>query len=243
MAMLVLLEVVGRSRGGGLVRAEMSDDVTRSYEPYYFRREDEIDDRWFYREPRLVVHIDEYAISAIRDYFGRVLPHNGVVLDLMSSWRSHLPEGFPKRKLVGLGLNAAEMAENPQLDEHVVHDLNANQVLPFPDATFDAAMVTVSVQYMIRPVEVFREVNRVLSPDASFHVVYSNRMFPTKAVAIWQELDDAGHGKLVASYFANSGGWEKPELLDLSPRLGFYSDPVYVVAAKKESSGLIVPGR
>ena len=220
----------------------MVHDRAQHYEPHYFRREDESDDRRFYLEPRLVVHIDDYAIKAIGEYFGRVLPEDGVVLDLMSSWRSHLPEGFPKRKAVGLGLNAVEMAENPQLDEHMVHDLNANPVLPFPDSAFDAAVVTVSVQYMTRPVEVFRQVNRALKEGASFHVIYSNRMFPTKAVAIWRELDDAGHGKLIASYFANSGGWDAPELLDISPRHGFYTDPVYVVSARKMGGGLILPG-
>ena len=109
-----------------------------------------------------MVHIDEHAIAAVGEYFARKLPENGVILDLMSSWRSHLPEGFSTEKLVGLGLNATEMAENPQLDEWYVHDLNADPVLPFEDGSFDAAVVTVSIQYMVKPVEVFSQVNRVL---------------------------------------------------------------------------------
>ncbi len=210
----------------------MADQPPLHLPPEYFRRQDEADDRLFYTEPRLVVHIDDHAIHAIGDYFGRRLPEDSVVLDLMSSWRSHLPDGFPKRKLVGLGLNAVEMAENPLLDEHVVHDVNADPVLPFVDASFDAAVLTVSVQYLVRPVEVFREVSRALKPGAWFHVLYSNRMFPTKAIAIWQPLSDAQRAQLISAYFAAAGGWEQPEAMDISPKLGFPTDPVYVVAAR-----------
>ena len=155
----------------------------------FFRREDEGDGRLFYESPRLVVHIDDHAISAIRKFFARVLPLDGVILDLMSSWRSHLPEEF-KGRAVGLGLNAIEMAENPQLSDGVVHDLNADPRLPFEDESFDAAAVTVSIQYLTKPVAVFRDVNRVLKAGGAFHVIYSNRMFPTKAVAVWKALPD-----------------------------------------------------
>ncbi len=203
------------------------------YPRWAFRREDESDDRRFYDSPRLVVHVDEAAVKAIAAYYGEALPKDGVVLDLMSSWRSHLPEGAAYKKVVGLGMNAVELAENPQLGERVVHDLNVEPRLPFADGTFDAAVVTVSVQYLTRPVEVFREVCRVLKPGASFHVVFSNRCFPTKAVAIWQRLDDEGHAELVASYFHHSGGWETPEALDIGPRLGQPSDPVYVVRGRR----------
>ena len=212
----------------------MSLEQKPFYPPELFRRQDESDDTVFYTEPRLLVHIDEPAISAIGEFFKRVLPRDGVILDLLSSWRSHLPEGFQKRKLVGLGLNATELDENPQLDERVVYDLNANPLLPFPDEAFDAVVLTVSIQYLVKPVEVFTETNRVLESGASFHVIYSNRMFPTKAVAIWQALDDNQRAQLIASYFLNSGGWEDPQALDISPRLGFYSDPVYVVTARKK---------
>ena len=185
-----------------------SDSSQMDDSPEFFRREDESDDRLFYTEPRLVVHIDEHAIAAVGEYFARKLPENGVILDLMSSWRSHLPEGFSTEKLVGLGLNATEMAENPQLDEWYVHDLNADPVLPFEDGSFDAAVVTVSIQYMVKPVEVFSQVNRVLKEGATFHVIYSDRAFPTKAVEVWQRLDDAGRARLIALYFSRLRGLE-----------------------------------
>ena len=198
-----------------------------------FRREDETEDGLFYVQPRLVVHIDEQAIDAVARYFASALPPGGVILDLMSSWRSHIPDDLSMEKLVGLGLNAVEMAENPQLDQAVVHDINADPELPFDDGAFDAVVVTVSIQYIVRPVEVFRQVNRVLAEGGNLHVVYSNRMFPTKAVAIWKALDDTRRGQLIASYFRNSGGWGPPEVLDIGGDQGPYADPVHVVSAGK----------
>ena len=209
------------------------DATTELYPQGSFRREDGTDDLLFYAQPRLVVHIDENAIGAVSSYFGRVLPHDGVILDLMSSWRSHFPENLHIKKLVGLGLNEVEMVENPRLDHAVVHNINVDPKLPFDDASFDAVVVTVSIQYIVRPLEVFAQVNRTLKEGASFHVVYSNRMFPTKAVAIWKGLDDARRADLITSYFQNSGGWEQAETHDISSHREQYTDPVYVVTARK----------
>lgn len=206
------------------------------YPPELFRRADESDDSLFYAEPRLVVHIDAPAIAAIGEYFRRALPPDAALLDLMSSWRSHLPDDFPARRLIGLGMNAVELAENPRLHDRIVHDLNADPRLPLDDGSVDAAMVTVSIQYLTRPVEVFAEVNRVLKPGGAFHVIYSNRMFPTKAVAVWQALDDRRRAALIGAYFADSGGWGAPKAMDISPRAAPHSDPVYAVAAAKLSA-------
>lgn len=173
-----------------------------------FRRLDEQDDALFYRQPRKVVHIDAGAIAAAGRCMARTFAPGGVYLDLMSSWRSHFPADFPRHKLIGLGLNAAEMADNPDLDAAAVHDLNRNPVLPFADATFDGVVVTVSIQYLTRPVAVFRDVRRVLKSGCPFLVLFSNRMFPTKAVRVWQTLDDAGRAALVRSYFRTAGGYE-----------------------------------
>ena len=212
-------------------------DDRNLYPPELFRRQDESDDSLFYTEPRLVVHIDYEAIGAISQYFSEALPQNGVILDLMSSWRSHMPPDLPIDRLIGIGLNAIELAENPQLDERIVHDINTDPALPIDDGSLDAAVVTVSIQYMVKPVEIFAAVNRALKPGASFHVIYSNRMFPTKAIAVWQTLDDRRRAQLIASYFQNSGddsgGWEDIRAHNITPQLPHYSDPVYVVAATK----------
>lgn len=207
--------------------------MTTPLDPRYFRRQDETADREFYSVPRLTVHIDEGAIAAATALYRELLPLGGAILDLMSSWRSHLPADVTFGRVVGLGMNDEEMRENEQLDAHVVHDLNAGGRMPFDDDEFDAAICTVSVQYMTRPVETFREVQRVLRPGAPFILTYSNRCFPTKAVAAWLATDDTQHANIVATYFAESGGWSDVVAQDRSPSRGRYGDPLYGVWAYK----------
>ena len=198
----------------------------------YFRRLDESDDERFYDSPRLVVHIDDAAIAATTQLYREYLPANSDVLDLMSSWRSHLPADVPYRRVVGLGMNEVEMRENPQLTDYVVQNLNKTSRLPFDDASLDCCVLTVSVQYLTQPVNVFTEVGRVLRPGAPFLTVFSNRMFPTKAVAIWQSLDGKGHRQLVESYYQLAGRFEVIQSLDRSPK-GSYSDPLYAVVGHR----------
>ena len=201
-----------------------------SFPPELFRRQDELADAAFYQAPRLVVHIDGPAIEAVTAYLGKALPGDAAVLDLMSSWRSHLPASVAPARVAGLGMNGTELAENPQLGTRIVHDLNSNPVLPLESNAFDAAIVTVSIQYLVRPIEVFREVSRVLRQGGVFHVIFSNRLFPTKAVAVWQSLPDPRRrAELIAGYFVAAGGWAEPQFFDQSP--GRQSDPVYVVRA------------
>jgi hypothetical protein len=203
------------------------------FRPEHFQRVDESPDPEFYSLPRKVVHIDDAAIDAIKQFFAETLPSDGVILDLLSSWRSHWPAELPKQRLVGLGLNAEEMADNPHLDEYVVHDVNDNPQLPFDDDVFDAAVLTVSIQYLTQPIEVFQEVNRVLKPGGLFAVIFSNRMFPTKAVAVWRAMGDDQHIKLVNSYFHYAGNFVGLEAQDRTPSADDYTDPVYVVMARK----------
>ncbi len=202
------------------------------FTPEMFERMDDSDDALFYTMARKVVHIDEPAIAAVGRFMAETFAPDGVLLDLMSSWRSHLPDDFVKQKLVGLGLNAEEMADNPDLDEYVVHNLNVDPKLPFPDNHFDGAVVTVSVQYMIRPLETFAEVRRVLKPGVPFIVFFSNRMFPTKAVRIWQTFRDGRRAELVRGYFQFAEGFEEAVVHNLSPNPGV-TDPLYAVCARK----------
>ena len=205
------------------------------FTPEMFQRMDESDDPLFYAFPRKVVHIDEPAIAAVGQFLAATFAPHSVLLDLMSSWRSHLPPGFVKQRLVGLGLNAEEMADNSDLDEYVVHDLNADPRLPFAADYFDGAVVTVSIQYLTQPLSVFADVRRVLKPGGPFVVLFSNRMFPTKAVRIWQVLRDERRAELVRAYFHYAEGYEEPVFHDLSPNPGI-SDPLYAVCARKSAA-------
>lgn len=202
------------------------------FTPDMFQRLDESEDTLFYAFPRKVVHIDEPAIAAVGTFLSSTFAPHSVLLDLMSSWRSHLPAGFVKERLIGLGLNAEEMADNPDLDEYVVHDVNADPCLPFANDYFDGAVITVSIQYLTRPLDMFAEVRRVLKPGKPFAVLFSNRMFPTKAVRVWQALRDEQRAGLISAYFQHAGGYDEPVFHDLSPNPGF-SDPLYAVCARK----------
>ncbi len=206
----------------GLVRG---DGV---FPPGAYERDDESPDDRFYTVPRKVVHIDDGAIGALGRLYAEMLPARGRLLDLMSSWRSHVPSGHAAT-IVGLGLNAEEMADNPQLASHVVHDLNRDPRLPFDDASFDGAMCAVSIQYVLHPAHAFREVRRVLRTAAPFVVSFSNRCFPTKAVAVWLGTTDVQHVALVRTYFEATGGWTDIRAEDRSPGGG---DPLYAVWAR-----------
>ncbi|MFO1023931.1 MAG: methyltransferase domain-containing protein [Acetobacteraceae bacterium] len=170
-----------------------------------FDKLDPTPDAQFYDFPRFVTHIDDGAITAVTSIYRSFVPSGGAILDLMSSWVSHLPDDVTYAEVVGHGMNADELAANARLARWFVQDLNADPALPLSSGTFDAATLCVSVQYLQRPVDVFREVLRVLKPAAPFVVSFSNRCFPTKAVRIWQSLDGPQQQRLVAAYMDAAG--------------------------------------
>ena len=218
---------------------KLSDGNLMKLTPHLYRREDEADDEMFYAVPRLVTHIDDEACRALTSYYKKMLVPGTSVLDLMSSCVSHLPTDASYTQVVGVGMNRTELQENPQLTRYVVHNLNRNQELPFEDNSFDACTLAVSIQYLVRPVEVFRDVGRILKPGAPMIVSYSNRLFPTKAVMIWKMLNAADHGRLVAHYFESSGHFGLSEIKSVTNNKGS-SDPLYVVIARGANSS--IPG-
>ena len=165
-----------------------------------FEKMDPSPDAEFYSFPRFVTHIDDGAIAVVTQAYRERLPAGGKVLDLMSSWVSHLPDDVIYASVVGQGMNHEELGANPRLSRWFVQDLNIDPVLQLKDSHFDGACLCVSIQYLQRPVDVFHEVRRVLRSGAPFIVTFSNRYFPTKAVAIWQSLHGADQQRLVAAY-------------------------------------------
>jgi hypothetical protein len=170
-----------------------------------FTKLDPEDDAVFYEPPRLVCHIDDGAIAALTGFYRTILPPGGVLLDLMSSWVSHLPPEIGYAQIIGHGMNATELAANPRLSRWFVQDLNRDPRLPLDAASIDAAMICVSIQYLQQPVAVLRETARVLRPGAPLVISFSNRCFWTKAVAIWRQLDGEGHAHLVELYLRHAG--------------------------------------
>ena len=201
----------------------------------FFDRADPSPDADFYAVERFVTHIDDTAIAAVGALYEE-LGVDGEVLDLMSSWTSHFRR--PPAALTVLGMNAAELAANDAATARVVHDLNADPTLPFADRSFDTAVCCVSVDYLVRPVEVFAEVARVLRPGGPFVCTFSNRLFPTKAVRGWLEASEAERRRIVAAYFRASGGWGEPVAERRTPA-GHRGDPLDAVWARRSS--LVLP--
>jgi SAM-dependent methyltransferase len=219
-----------------------------------FTRADESDDCEFYSTDRFVSHLDDAALRTVERVIDQlVIEERPDVLDLMASWDSHFTKRVHAGNTVGLGLNPRELGANHALDERVVHDLNADPRLPFPDAAFDAVVNTVSVDYMTRPFEVFREVARVLRPGGLFLVLFSNRMFPEKAVKLWRESSDRERMLLVQDFFDSVSefgarrsfavqGQPRPSG-DRYARAGLPSDPVYAVWAERSGGPASRPER
>lgn len=196
-----------------------------------FRRTDESPDSRFYESARLVTHIEDTTIAGVTKLYRELLPPGGALLDLMSSWVSHLPAEMEFSRVAGQGMNQRELEANPRLSDFVVHDLNAHPALPFEDDAFDAITCCVSVQYLTRPVEVMGEAARVSRAGAPLIITFSNRCFPTKAVMAWQMLNDDGHLDLVESYLQSSGGWGSIEKLNRTPRGS--REPLLAVVARR----------
>lgn len=199
--------------------------------PGAFAKLDAEDDEIFYEPARLVCHIDDGAIAALTELYRGVLPAGGVLLDLMSSWVSHLPPEIGYAEVIGHGMNAEELAANPRLSRWFVQNLNRDPVLPLADASIDAAMICVSIQYLERPVAVLREVARVLRPGRPVVIGFSNRCFWTKAVAVWRALDDAGHARLVERYLRHAG-CDRIETHRLAEWVEDQSDPMTAVVGR-----------
>jgi ribonuclease HII len=207
-------------------------------------RLDDQADAVFYTTPRFGEHVDAATVSQLTRYVTAVTSQTTHILDLCASWTSHLtvaPSEATSRVPVvvaGLGMNAAELAANPSLTEWIVQDLNVNPHLPYPTNTFDVVLCQLSIDYLTYPLAVCRQVARVLKPNGTFHVVFSNRLFVTKAVSAWTAVDDLDRATLVASYLHYCGPdtFSNLSARDLSVRNrqgSIIGDPLYVVTGTK----------
>ncbi|MBU1191214.1 MAG: methyltransferase domain-containing protein [Gammaproteobacteria bacterium] len=230
------------SRGPGM-QAPLPDVMPDYSSGDVLARLDPREDAVFYQSPRLVQHIDATARAQITEIYSRFLQPGMRVLDLMSSWQSHLPEPLTDLQVTGLGMNAQELAENPRLSESIVHDLNVQPQLPFAAGSFDAVICTVSVEYLVQPIEVFRDIARILKPGAPFILTFSDRWFPTKAIELWSDLHAFERLGLVLDYFRRAGGFvdlgteslrglPRPEDDPYADKLA-HSDPVFAVWGRR----------
>lgn len=222
------------------IKARHGHNVTVFFDAEPLERSEAQPDSRFYETVRKVSHVDSKARELITKTYADLLPGRTRILDLMSSYESHLPDGL-RAEVTGLGMNAEEMAANPALTRHVVHDLNTDPALPFGDESFDAVICALSVDYMTRPHAVFREIARVLTPGAPCVMVVSNRWFPNQATNLWTEMHEFERVGFIVECYLQTGqfeqlrtrserGWPRPQ----DARDRYYpaiqhSDPVHVV--------------
>ncbi|MGO9848800.1 MAG: methyltransferase domain-containing protein [Methylocella sp.] len=199
-----------------------------------FGKYDTAPDELFYAEPRFVTHIDAGAIAAVTALYRELFPLEGVILDLMSSWVSHLPGDVPYREVIGHGMNERELAANPRLSRFFLQNLNIDPMLLLETSSVDAAAICVSVQYLQKPVGVLRELARVLKPGSPVAITFSNLCFPTKSVMIWQAVPDADHQWLVRFYLEQAG-FGSIEARTLCPP-GHSTDPLWAVIGRVPNS-------
>ena len=202
---------------------------------------DPTQDSDFYAFPRFVTHVDEGFIDRLTALYREILSPNTRILDLMSSWVSHLPEEMEFEHIEGHGMNEEELAKNPRLHSYFVQDLNAQPKLPLGDSSFDAVLITVSVQYLQYPEAIFAELYRILRPHGLVVVSFSNRMFYQKAIAAWRDNSDLGRVSLVKSYFKSVAGFREVQAIvrpattpSFLQMLGIMvADPFYAVIGKR----------
>ncbi len=192
------------------------------------RKLDETDDALFYAEPRFVHHLDGAFRARLTALYRERLPPCAVVLDLMSSWVSHLPEAITYQEVIGHGLNAAELQANPRLDRHWVQNLNVDQRLPLADGTVDATLIVAGWQYLQYPEAIAAELLRISRPGGQVLVSFSNRMFFTKAPQIWTEGSDRDHLNYVADVLSGAG-WTIEQVIAENTRA---SGPLGLLGAK-----------
>lgn len=204
---------------------------------------DTADDTSFYGVPRFVTHVDEGFIQQLTDLYQERLQPNTRILDLMSSWVSHLPDELTFAHVEGHGLNAEELARNSRLDHFFTQDLNRDPKLPLPDQSFDAVLNTVSVQYLQYPEAIFSEIHRILKPGGIAIVSFSNRMFYQKAIQAWRDGSEEERVELVKRYFTSVPGFTTPEVITRVSQIPSFfqmlgvagGDPFYAAIAYRQA--------
>lgn len=214
------------------VVVEVLSDVQR-------RKWDSSDDGLFYAQPRFVQHLDDAFRLRLTQLYRERIPAGADVLDLMSSWVSHLPDDVIYGSVIGHGLNAQELAANPRLQRHWVQNLNQDQHLPLDDASVDATLIVAGWQYLQYPEAVAAELLRITRPSGQLIVAFSNRMFFTKAPQVWADGSDRDHLEIISRVLV-AQGWPPPEPISETTRatglkglLGGTGDPFFAVIATR----------
>ncbi|ABM75612.1 Hypothetical protein NATL1_10541 [Prochlorococcus marinus str. NATL1A] len=209
----------------------------------YDRNKSDIsDDGIFYQQPRFVHHLSDSFRNRLTSLYSEYLLNHYIILDLMSSWVSHLPSNISYKKVIGHGMNEAELSSNERLDKFFVQNLNKKQNMPIEDSSVDVGLIVAGWQYLQYPEKVSLELSRVIKSDSLLIISFTNRAFWTKAPNIWTYSSEEKRIEYVTSVLT-SNGWRIEKILiekTQDKRLfGFYSsesDPFFSVIARNNKS-------
>ena len=209
----------------------------------YDRNKSDIsDDEIFYQQPRFVHHLSDSFRNRLTSLYSEYLLNHHIILDLMSSWVSHLPTNISYKKVIGHGMNEAELSSNERLDKFFVQNLNKKQNMPIEDSSVDVGLIVAGWQYLQYPEKVSLELSRVIKSDSLLIISFTNRAFWTKAPNIWTYSSEEKRIEYVTSVLT-SNGWRIEKILNEKTQdkklFGFYSsesDPFFSVIARNNKS-------
>ena len=200
------------------------------------------DDGIFYQQPRFVHHLSDSFRNRLTSLYSEYLLNHHIILDLMSSWVSHLPSNISYKKVIGHGMNEAELSSNERLDKFFVQNLNKKQNMPIEDSSVDVGLIVAGWQYLQYPEKVSLELSRVIKSDSLLIISFTNRAFWTKAPNIWTYSSEEKRIEYVTSVLT-SNGWRIEKILNEKTQdkklFGFYSsesDPFFSVIARNNKS-------
>lgn len=200
------------------------------------------DDEIFYQQPRFVHHLSDSFRTRLTNLYSEYLLKHYIILDLMSSWVSHLPPNIRYKKVIGHGMNEAELSSNERLDKFFVQNLNKKQNMPIEDSSVDVGLIVAGWQYLQYPEKVSLELSRVIKSDSLLIISFTNRAFWTKAPNIWTYSSEEKRIEYVTSVLT-SNGWRIEKILNEKTQdkklFGFYSsesDPFFSVIARNNKS-------
>ena len=200
------------------------------------------DDEIFYQQPRFVHHLSDSFRNRLTSLYSEYLLNHHIILDLMSSWVSHLPSNISYKKVIGHGMNEAELSSNERLDRFFVQNLNKKQNMPIEDSSVDVGLIVAGWQYLQYPEKVSLELSRVIKSDSLLIISFTNRAFWTKAPNIWTYSSEEKRIEYVTSVLT-SNGWRIEKILNEKTQdkklFGFYSsesDPFFSVIARNNKS-------
>ena len=203
---------------------------------------DNNDDKIFYHQPRFVHHLSFSFRARLTELYSNYLCNHHIILDLMSSWVSHLPSNKKFKKVIGHGMNESELKSNNRLDSYWIQDLNKNQRMPIEDSTVDIGLIVAGWQYLQYPEKVSSELSRIIKRDSFLIISFTNRAFWTKSPHIWTNSSELERIEYVKSVLSDNG-WIVEEIFNEktydNKLFGFYSaqgDPFFSVIVRNNKS-------